>query len=347
MKYLKQRIVPLPNKNKANTLGIKMKHLLKPIYFIIISFLSILSCEKEDKTEAEISKINIEFTIERFDKAFAQATPEELPKLKKAYPFMFAKKYGDSFWLQQMKDTLQLELQSETIKKYKNLNTEKTEIESLFKHLKYYFLEFSTPRIVSVASDVDYRNKVIVTDTIVILPLTNYLGGDHYFYQGIQEYIAKDLKPEFMVVDIANKYAKHFTFQQRRKTFLDDLIYEGKLLYFKDKVIPFKTNAQKLNYTEDQYNWSKANEEYIWRYFVDKEILYSTDTKLPNRFINPAPFSKFYLEQIDSESPGEIGKYIGWQIVRQYMDKNTISFKQMLTKSAEEIFDNANYKPRR
>ena len=118
-------------------------------------------------------------------------------------------------------------------------------------------------------------------------------------------------------------------------------------MYFKDKVIPFKTNAQKLNYTETQYNWAKANEEYIWRYFVDKELLFNTDTKLPSRFINPAPFSKFYLEQIDSESPGEIGKYIGWEIVRAYMENNTVSFKQMLAKSTEDIFENSKYKPRK
>lgn len=337
----------MPNKNKVNTLGIKMKSLLKPIYFLLLSFLSIISCETEDKTEAEIAKINIDFTIERFDKAFAEANPDDLPNLKETFPFMFAKRYDDSFWMQQMQDTLQLELQSETIKKFEDLKTETTEIESLFQHLKYYFPQFKTPRIVSVASDVDYRNKVIVTDTIIVLPLANYLGKDHFFYQGIQDYIVQDLDPELMAVDLANKYAKHYTFQQQRKTFLDDLIYEGKLLYFKDKVIPFKTDAQKLNYTEAQYKWTQANEEYIWRYFVDKEILYSTDTKLPNRFINPAPFSKFYLEQIDSESPGEIGKYMGWQIVRSYMDNNTITFKQMLTKSTEEIFDNAKYKPRK
>ncbi|WP_055435078.1 gliding motility lipoprotein GldB [Lacinutrix algicola] len=324
-----------------------MKSLLKPIYFLLLTFLSILSCEKEDKTETEIAKINIDFTIERFDKAFAEAKPENLPELKETFPFMFPQKYDDSFWANQMVDTLQLEIQSEVLKKFKDLKTETSEIKSLFQHLKYYFPQFKTPRIVSVASDVDYRNKVIVTDTIVILPLANYLGNEHYFYQGIQEYIIEDLEPEFMTVDLADNYAKYYTFQQRRKTFLDDLIYEGKLLYFKDKVIPFKTDAEKLNYTEDEYKWTQANEEYIWRYFVDKEVLFSTDAKLPSRFINPAPFSKFYLEQIDTESPGEIGKYIGWQIVRAYMDKNTISFKQMLTKSTEEIYDNANYKPKK
>ncbi|WP_452225223.1 gliding motility lipoprotein GldB [Lacinutrix chionoecetis] len=320
---------------------------MKSIFFILLSFLGVLSCEKEDKTAAEIENINIDFYIERFDKAFATASPENLKALQSAFPFMFPAKYDDAFWLQKMKDTLQVELQEEVLKKFSDLNTEKTDIESLFKHLKYYFPQFKTPRVIAVASDVDYRNKVVVTDTIVVLPLTNYLGEKHYFYEGIQEYIAEELKPEQLVVDLANEYAKYFTFQQRRKTFIDDLIYEGKLLYFKDKVIPFKNDAQKLGFTDSQFEWAQDNEEYIWRYFVDKELLFSTDTKLPNRFINPAPFSKFYLEEIDNESPGEIGKYIGWQIVRAYMENNTVNFKQMLSKSAEEIFENSKYKPRR
>jgi len=337
----------LLNKNKVNTLVIKMKSLLKPIYFLLLAFISILSCKKEDKIEAEIKKIEIDYTIERFDKAFAEVNPKNLTKLKETFPFMFPVKYQDSFWLQKMKDTLQIELQTETLKKYEDLTTQNIEIKSLFQHLKYYFPQFKTPRVITVASDIDYRNKVIVTDTIILLPLTNYLGSEHYFYQGIQKYIAEDLKPEQMVVDLANKYAKHYTFQQRRKTFLDDLIYEGKLLYFKDKVVPFKTKAEKIGYTETQYIWAQANEEYIWRYFVDKELLFDTDPKLPNRFINPAPFSKFYLEEIDSESPGEIGKYIGWQIVTAYMNNNKTTFKQMLSKSTQDIYENSNYKPLR
>jgi hypothetical protein len=55
---------------------------------------------------------------------------------------------------------------------------------------------------------------------------------------------------------------------------------------------------------------------YIWRYFIDKQLLYSDDQKLIPRFINPAPFSKFYLE-IDNESPGKV-ELIGWQIVNSY-----------------------------
>lgn len=315
--------------------------------FLLLLLLVLASCENDNKVKEQIAKIEAPFTIERFDIAFAEASPEKLQHLKKAFPFMFPEKYRDSFWLEQMKDTLQIELNKETLNKFQSLKTEKQEIESLFKHLKYYFPEFKTPRVVTTTSNVDYRNKVIVTDTIVLLSLDTYLGRDHYFYEGIQDYIKADLEPTQLVVDLSSKYGEYYAFQQKRKTLLDELIYEGKILYFKDKVIPFKTDFDKIAYTEEELQWAIRNEEEIWRYFIDKELLYSTDSKLPNRFINPAPFSKFYLEEIDNESPGEIGKFIGWQIVRSYMQNNTVSFEQMLSKKPKEIFDNAKYKPRK
>jgi uncharacterized protein YjaZ len=92
--------------------------------------------------------------------------------------------------------------------------------------------------------------------------------------------------------------------------------------------------------------WAQENESEIWRYFVDRELLYSTDSKLPGRFINPAPFSKFYLE-LDAESPGRLGRYIGWQIVKAYMNQTDNSFKGMLITEAETIFKESRFKPRK
>ena len=90
-----------------------------------------------------------------------------------------------------------------------------------------------------------------------------------------------------------------------------------------------------------------TNESDIWRYFVEREILFSTDTKLLARFINVAPFSKFYLEEIDAESPGRLGQFIGWQIVKSYMNENKVSLKEMLNTDPEEIFNNSKYKPKK
>jgi uncharacterized protein YjaZ len=88
----------------------------------------------------------------------------------------------------------------------------------------------------------------------------------------------------------------------------------------------------------------QESENQIWRYFVDQEMLYSTDQKLYSRFIADAPFSKFYLE-IDRETPGGVGRYIGYRIVQSFMENNDINIDQMLALPADKILNQSGYKP--
>ena len=320
---------------------------MKNVLFFLVFTMLFFSCKKENKLENTIAKINTKVEAERFDLLFAKITNKTLPDLKKAYPFMFSEKYVDSFWIDKVSDTLQRHLFNEVEKTFVNFDNTQHDIESLFNHLKYYFSEFNPPRVITTTSGVDYRNRVIVTDTIVVIGLDNFLGSNHEFYDNIPKYIREDLKKEQIVVDLAGAYAEKYIYQTQSKTFLDEMIYFGKQLYFKDVMIPFKSEASRIGYTQEQLNWAMANENDVWRYFVEHELLFSTDTKLSGRFITPAPFSKFYLEEIDGESPGRLGQYIGWQIVKAFMEHNEVSLKDMLITDAEEIFNNSKFKPRK
>lgn len=314
---------------------------------ILIVFIVVSACKSENGLENEISKINTNIEIERFDKLFAEVNAEKLPDLKQAYPFMFSNKIKDSFWLAKKNDSLQQVLFKEVDDTFSSIKDTEAEIESLFNHLKYYFPEFNPPRVITTTNDVDYRNRVVVTDTIVVVSLDTYLGSDHEFYGGIQKFIRANFNKNQIVVDLASQYAQKYVYQSAHRTFLDEMIYFGKILYFKDKVIPFKTEAQRIGYNQEELNWAIANESYIWRYFVERELLFSTDKKLSSRFIVDAPFSKFYLEEIDTDSPGKVGQFIGWQIVKAYMNQNNVSLKEMLITSPEEIYNNTKFKPRK
>ena len=317
---------------------------MKNFCCMVVLLLIIFSCKKKDQIENEISKVDVSFTVERFDRAFANAKPEDLIQLKETFPFLFSKHVPDSVFIARMTDTLQNELLNEVDKKFNNFSTIEDDITRLFQHLKYYDATFSEPRVVTLTNDVKYRDKVIVTDTIVLIPLDNYLGQHHKFYVNIPKYITQNMEPSQIVSNLASEYAKRYTFQSQKKTLLDDMIYFGKQLYFKDKMIPFKSNQEKIGYTELQLEFANVNEGQIWTNFIENEYLFSTDSSLPGRFIADAPFSKFYLE-LDRESPGRLGQYIGWQIVKAYMNNNDVAFLDMMKKDAVEIFNNSNYKP--
>ena len=108
--------------------------------------------------------------------------------------------------------------------------------------------------------------------------------------------------------------------------------------------MPFDSEESRIGYTKDELEWAKINESEIWSYFYNKGLLFNTDTALSNRFIAQAPFSKFYLD-LDNESPGMLGRYIGWQIVRSYMKKNNVSLQQLSKIGGQELFNKSNYKP--
>ena len=110
------------------------------------------------------------------------------------------------------------------------------------------------------------------------------------------------------------------------------------------ELLSLKAKNEIISYTPDQLEWAEENEVNIWTYFVERQLLFETDGKLLERFVNPAPFSKFYLE-FDNDSPPRLGRYIGWQIVSSYMKNNNVPLQMLSGKTTDEIFENAKYKP--
>lgn len=304
-------------------------------------------CNTTDKVEAEILKINADVSVSRFDREFASAKVNDLPILKESYPFLFPSQYPDSIWTAKMQDSLQIELFSEVGKAFPDFIDQKQDLEGLFQHIKYYFPETKVPHVITLTNDVEYNYRVILADTLLLIGLDNYLGPEHRFYADIQDYIAAGLDQQYMVGDVADNFAKKVVPRLNDRTLLSDMIYYGKILYLKDKLMPLATDAVKMGYSQDQLDWAVANEEPIWRNFIEQEHLYSTDRELQLRFIEPAPFSKFGLEKIDNESPGRIGQYIGWQIVSAFMNSNEITVQQLLKIPAEEIFKKSSFKPKK
>ena len=191
----------------------------------------------------------------------------------------------------------------------------------------------------------DYNSKVIYADSLVIVSLELYLGKDHKFYQ-FPEYIKQSFETKQIMPDAVASFASRKIAKVTDKSLLSQMIYFGKELYLKDLLLPEYSDDEKIGYTEEQLLWCQENESYMWRYFIEREMLYDDDAKLKARFVSPAPFSKFYLE-IDNETPGRVGAWVGWQIVRSYMKNNDVTLDEMLQLSGKEIFEKSKYKPKK
>jgi uncharacterized protein YjaZ len=84
----------------------------------------------------------------------------------------------------------------------------------------------------------------------------------------------------------------------------------------------------------------------MWRYFIDNSLLYNASADAYYGFIQDGPFSKFNLE-IERESPGRVGTWIGWQIVKSFMTNNDeVPLQKLLEMDAKVVFEKSKYKPR-
>lgn len=315
--------------------------------YLIFSFVSFFffSCGKKNKIDSVIAEIPVEIKVERFDKIFFETQPENLDKVKKEFPLFFPAGNEDAVWLKKMQDPLWRELYSEVQKKYANFDPVQSEVVTLFQHIKYYFPKTKIPKVITVISEMDYNNKVIYADSLVIISLEMYLGKGHKFYQ-FPDYIKQNFEQCQIMPDVVSSFFKFKAIPNQENSFISKMIYAGKELYLKDMFLSDYSDADKMGYTQEQIKWCNGNESYMWRYFIEKELLYSDDQKLMSRFINKAPFSKFYLE-IDNETPGQVGVWIGWQIVRSYMENNEVPLQELLYTNAQEIFKKSKYKPKK
>ena len=316
--------------------------LMSSIFCLIFIF---LACSDSKKIDSQIEKISLEIKFDRFDLKFASIKKKEFQNFKNKYNYLFPSQFSDSVWLKRKNDTIQIMLQNEVNKIFPTLSKIEKESENIYKHLIYNFPSMKVPKFLTLVNNVDYQNKIIFRDTIVLISLDTFLGSTNTLYHGIPNYIRSDMDKSRFGSILVDKIASSIIKPPISRFFLDRIIYKGKILLLKDFVIPLSSDEIKIGYSDEQINWAKQNEEYVWKYFIGKELLFKTDDDLIDRFIIPAPFSKFYLE-IDKESPGKIGQWIGWQILRSFRKKNpSLKISEILKLSSEELFKEANYKP--
>jgi gliding motility-associated lipoprotein GldB len=319
---------------------------MKLFLLTMVCSLLLLSCDQKSKVEKAIEEVPVDkIKMERFDKQFFETPPKDLAKLKKQYPYFFSPQINDTVWLNKMAAPIWREVYTEVQKKYPSNEGIQSNVEALVQHMKYYFPKTKTPKVITLISDMDYTNKAIYADSLIIISLELYLGAAHKFYT-FPKYLKQNFEERQMMPDVVKSFSLGKIAPPADKNLLSKMIYFGKELYLKDILLPDFTDAEKMGYTPEQIVWCQENESYIWRYFIEREMFFSDEQKLASRFIDPAPFSKFYLE-IDNDSPGQVGSWIGWQIVRSYMENNNVTVDQLLKMDAKEIFEKSKYKPKK
>ncbi len=315
-------------------------------FWVLTSILLLLSCQENYKTPEAIEKVKVDLSVKRFEQQFANLDKQRLEKLRGEFGYLFPDKYPDTFWLKKSNDSIQLALRSEVKSEFPNTESIEQELVLFYKHLLFYYPQIKVPEIITFTNDVDYKNSVVQGNGKLLVALDCYLGSDHEFYQNISNYISNNLSREHIVTDVAEIYAQKIIGRSNSRDFISQMIHKGKQKYLAISLVPFKSADTVFKYEISQWEWAEVNEKFIWEYFIDKQLLFKTDKNLASRFLDEAPFTKFYMD-FDAETPGRLGQYIGYKIVDSFMKHNKVSLQQLVELDSKYIFEHSKYKPKK
>lgn len=335
------------------------------IYLFFSTALLLLGCTR--KKAVDVSHIDVNVHIERFDQDLGSLHPENiaqaLPVLEKKYsPFyrdfvegmLNAGSTSDTAYYANMRLVLQNkdfnELKTEVEQTFNDLSEKEEELRDAFKHIKYFRPDVEVPRIISFFSG--FAVQVPLGEKYLGIGLDMFLGADSKFYpalrQSIPGYISKRFTPENITPRVIETFVREEMFPEPDdlNTLLDRMIYNGKIMYFMQSVLPEVSDSLIINYTADQHEWTERYEADIWGYFLESNLLYESDYMKIQKFLTEAPFTPGIGER--NESAPKLGLYIGWQIVKKYMERNEDIDLPALMKNTnyQQILTDSRYKPK-
>lgn len=232
-------------------------------------------------------------------------------------------------------------------KSYPDLRWLDKDLKRLFQFHKYYFPNKPTPEVLTFISEFS-RAAITVGDSICGIGLDMFLGENFSGYnpEVFPSYIRRRMKPEYILVELAAVLAQN-EIEQRpdNRRLLDIMLYNGKILYLTDCLIPETADSIIMGYTRDQMEGCYANERRVWARILDQNLLFSTDEVKYRKLVAPSPNAPVAFQ----EAPGEIGNWLGWQIIKAYMKRfpNTTIQELLNFKDAQKFLELAKYKPRR
>jgi len=244
-------------------------------------------------------------------------------------------------------DPLMQEIYLKCIEVYPNLKNLENKFSLAFQYYKYYFPAARIPEVYTYISGLDIQYPIGFSDSSLIIAIDDYLGPAFQPYKqlGLPVYQINMFREEFIVRDCFEEIADAYMYGIRPgNTFIDHMIYEGKRLYFLDCMLPFENDEIKILYTPEQLKWCKASESQLWEFILDNEFLYTPELQIINKFFQDGPFTRGF-----QDSPPRLGAYMGWQIVRSYMNRNKeISIIDLIqNQDSQDILSSSGYKPPR
>ncbi len=347
-----------------------MKNLI-PVFFIV----ALASCNN-DQNAPDVSGIKIDLNVQRFEQDFfaidSNNTKTGLTPLQNKYPVFLPLFVNHVLGLGPFVDSNQLlfegtkrflHLNKPVYEKsqelFKNFHRVKEQLVDGFRYVKFYYPTYQIPTILTTVGPMDALAPMSNNE-----PSPNYMG-ENFLAIGLQFYLGKDFSiyndagyissiapqyrsrrfaKEFIAVDVFNLVIDDlYPDSSNRYPLIERFIEKGKRLYLLNQFLPTANDTLLIGYTAKQLNWCKENERSIYNFFIQQNLLFAIDPALTQNFTTDGPSTQGMPE----ESPGNIGAYLGWEIVKAYSKKKSgVNPDRIMLTSNKKIFEESGYKPR-
>lgn len=329
-------------------------------WFWILGVLFLVSCQ-QNRLKVDVKDIIVQLEINRYDQLIFETEHSNLIEvLYKEYDIhpdfidlyfqdvLRIGKLDDQPFNQSLHDfvtdTVISQVAGKVLQQFADFSSLTKDLTSGFRHYQYYFPQKPVPAIYTYVSG--FNQSLVFTDDFIGISLDNYLGSEcvFYTYLGIPQYKIKNMYPQKMVSDLFYALAlTEFPKEVQFDNLLSEMVYEGKLVYFTEAMCPELQDSILIGYSKQQLEWCKKNEALMWNFWAENKLLYSVERLDLQKYIGDAPFTNTFSQ----ESPGRTGVWIGWQIVRSFMNKHPeITLDELMNNNnAQEILNQSGYFP--
>jgi gliding motility-associated lipoprotein GldB len=323
---------------------------------LLFTLLVFFGCQNQKcETDPKIAAIKADIRLDRLELPFYQARNEQDIQDFLRQEDSFARHYlqTDQYPNQQVTVNSLFRLASDpNLKKFAqevhqqfgDMADVEQELENAYKHLKYHYPATPVPKVKTFISGM-LGPDLYVSDSLVVLGIDYFAGKNASFRPQQPEYILRRYDKPFMVpavlLQVSGKYNKT---NPQNRTMLAQMVDFGKSFYFTQRMMPCTPDSLIIGYTDQQMADIQHNEGKIWAHFVEKGLLYETNHFKVNKYIGERP----NIPEIGKNCPGRIATWVGWQIVRNYMEENPqVTLPQLMAeKDAQKIFQQSQYKPK-
>lgn len=323
---------------------------MRKIFSVIIILAGLVACKSDNKKN--LQQDSAAKGIKRYEVAlFNIDTSDFTNGIREIYPdynVFMGNQVPDESGIKQLRefvtDPHMRSTYNYTMQQFPDLTWLFNQLDKSFTIYKKHFPKKQIPTVYSYISGYDIQMPVKFADSVLIIGLDMYLGRDYppYKEMGYPVYIINRLSKEYILSDCFKEIGWANTTRNRTSTLLDAMIEEGKALYFTQVMLPGEPGENLMKYSPEQLAWIEANEQNLWSFMIENQLLYSTDAKAITTFMTDGPFTSGF----STESPSRMGHWLGWQIVKAYMNKNSVSLPDLMaTTDSQTILQKSGYKP--